>query len=310
MKNDDQEFSSLLRSLERPREPGPAADARVEARMFSALAQSSVDGPGTGERDGAQRLWRPAHSVLLVAATIVAMVVGLALVARSPEPEPPALGGSTLSTLVPTASTPEPPAVASTSAPITSSASALPPNVLGYQPFTSVGFSIGPPGAAPESGAVLERVGDVSASPDGFVTSVRRVIGPDITDFDLVIRGDGSALVPIEYIDPPSFGGRCTGGVVVLTVDSTETQSTEARCSGRTTTVRIDTAIGTAQPDGAADATMLLPVTYTIDIDGSTGTRAVTLWHDGDDLARLEPAETPTDPPSQTTDDTNTEETP
>ncbi len=301
MTHDDHDFADLLRSLERPRSPGTAVDARVEARMFRALAQPPVTGPDADESDRTTIPGRqPLRSAVLVAASLVVIVGGLVLVTRPAEPEPPAFGGSTIPT--------PPPSDPDSSA---DSASTLPPNVLGYQPFTSTGFGIGPPGADPESGAVLERVGEATTGTDGFLTSVRRVIGPDVSDFDVVIREDGSAVVPVDYLDPAAFGGTCTGGSVVLTVDSTETQTTDARCSGRTASITIDSAAGIARPDGAGDdAALLLPVSYTITVDGSTATRTVTLWHDGDDLARIEPAEPPNDLESSTTDGINPEETP
>lgn len=305
MRADDHDFADLLRSLERPRSPGTAVDARVEERMFRALAQTPATGPDADGPIGPTTPRRqPLRSVMLVAASIVVIVGGLVLATRPAEPEPPGFGGSTM---------PTPPRVSSprVSSPSADSASTLPPNVLGYQPFTSTGFGIGPPGADPESGAVLERVGEATTSTDGFVTSVRRVIGPDVSDFDVVIREDGSAVVPIDYLDPAAFGGACTGGSVVLTVDSTETQTTDARCSGRTASIMIDSAIGVARPAGAGDdAALLLPISYTITVDGAAATRTVTLWHDGDDLARIEPAEPPTDLQPPTTDGIDPEETP
>lgn len=302
--NDDErngrQFRAMLESLEVDQDPGDAVDQRVLARMRR--ARLHIVDPGATDADQTSMIlptdrgassavahrWTAVKRWTLVAAVTAVAAAGIGWFTAQSRPDPAPLadeGAREPSTM---------PLDDDAANLADGTVDRLPNNILGMQPLSSTGFRIGSPDVPPGALTSVERVGQAVRAGDSYRIDVRRSLGTELTDHSIVIMPDGSVAVPLGYVDPPSLGGACTGGLLQIGFEVPSTQTIEAMCSQRAATVEADVVVG-AVVDVDVDGAVvdLTPITVTLVVDrDTTNERAITLWFGPDDLLWLEPPST------------------
>ncbi len=281
MSEDDLEFKRLFENLQRPQDPSPDVLDAIERRMldtFRAETNSSIaadkpvdveltPGDATGavtvfDRRGRRRRW----AVSIAAAAAVVVLFTVVTVNRGDDRSD-----------VEFANDPTDPTTSPTAR-----------NQLGYTEFTTVSYLV----TTETDGSpqfFTDRVGESSVDATGTThLTVRRIDATDLTDLELRVGPNGSMTVPLDFIDPPSRGGRCLGGFVRLGSAEPASQTTTALCDG------IDQSVDIAvEPQPSRTLTIeeqpieATPLTVTVTTTDLNSRRS-TLWLSAAGLVRIE----------------------
>lgn len=287
----DHDVRRELQDGERRVPLGPAAAARVRARMLDALEQPVASSPVealhayedlSSVPDGADVRRRRVAFAVAVAATCIAAAFTAALVAMGGDEAPPR------------ATDPGP---VSTTAPVSIDDEQPQRSVTGHLPFSDAVFV----DSANPAVATTLQIRDRAAAQEllaggGTTLTVRRQVfragagSVDPVEFVITTDRDGVTRVPIELIVPVLSDGSilsCSGGSVAIGDDEQPTtQTTTAACDGEPAELSVSAAVGDSRRlPVLAEPVLATPFTYEVSANSGPVAQA-TLWFDSAGIIR------------------------
>lgn len=284
----DDEVRDVLESLERPEHPGNDVLDRVESRVAAALREARAaaedDGLAGGDvieigldrvdRSGRRRFSGAVWLTVAAAAAVVVLVASTVLRPSESDVVSDAVSSQPATALPGTVTVSTPPIAPADT------------NVFGYVPLESMSFELENP-AGDDREFMRDRPSLISIDDNGVTSlSVRRVDGTSLVDLVVRIGPDGSATVPIEFLDPPARGGPCVGGAVRLGLDAEFDGVTDAFCDGVDREIDVKVAVLPAEDiDVQGQSLRATPVSVTAISDV---TRVSTVWLGAEGVLRID----------------------